>query len=179
MVDFFGTRFMGNFQARYAVFSKKANFNLSRFHSDADFNRAVFLNSAHFKKTRFHRNLFMGKTIFLRKVDFSYAHFSNDYYTSFMTINKYRTEPYGSINPPYFIFRNIYFPPRTIFNNVDLSRTIFQDSVINGTVFKDCTFPKKSGRNVFYPEIARELKVEIDGGVEDLIREKVNTIILP
>jgi uncharacterized protein YjbI with pentapeptide repeats len=180
VADFFNAKFNGNFQARYSIFSQKVNFNLARFLSDADFNRSVFLDSVHFKKVRFQRNLFLGKVMFSKKVDFSYAHFSNEYYTSFMSINKFNNNKiYGKFGPPYLIFRSIYFPKRTIFNNVDLSRTIFQDSVINGTVFKDCSFPKKDERNAFYPEIAKEVEIEIDSGLKNLKEEAANTILLP
>ncbi len=178
LVDFFNTTFIRNFQARYTSFFNRVSFNLARFHSDADFSKSIFLESAHFKKTRFYKNLFMGNVRFYRKVDFSYAHFSNDYYTSFVSINQTKNNE-ADLNPPYFIFRNIYFPQRAIFNNVDLSRTIFQNSILNGTVFKNCFFPKKGERSVFYPEISQTAEIEIDTELDSLISGKINTLVMP
>jgi hypothetical protein len=179
LVDFYNTRFYGDFLLRKTEFFKKANFNLGRFYSDADFNRSIFHCAAHFKKVRFQKNLFMSKVIFCKKIDFSYAHFSSDYYTSFTSINKNQTPCGKDPGFPFFIFRDIFFPMRTVFNEVNLSRVVFQDSIIDKIIFKDCIFSKKSGRDVFYTEISKKRKIEIDSGLVKLEQEKINTLILP
>jgi hypothetical protein len=178
-IDFFNIRMMKNFGARKTKFFKKINFSMARFYSDADFSYMVCHLSAHFKKARFSKNLFMGKVTFFKKIDFSYAHFSNDYYTSFSSINKVEQMETCLLNPPYFIFRNIFFPEKTIFNDIDLSKTVFQDSVIHSIIFKDCTFPKKQGRNAFYTEISKKENIEIDSSLTQLLNREVNTIIIP
>ena len=178
-IDFFNARMLKNFEAKRAEFFRKVNFNMARFHSDADFSYAVCYLAAHFKKSRFHKNLFMGKTTFFKKIDFSYAHFSNDYYTNFSAVNKSNQIDVSLMDPPYFIFRNIFFPKKTIFNDIDLSKTVFQDSIIDSTIFKDCLFPKKGGRNAFYAEISKREKIQIDSELQGLMNGDVNTIILP
>ncbi len=176
-VDFFNTIFYGDFQSKNSLYNSKANFNMTRFHYDADFSKSNFLGSVHFKKARFYKNLFMGKTYFRDKIDFSYAHFSNDYFTSFNSVN-YKKNCQNDCYP-YFVFRNIYFPPKTIFNNINLSKTVFQNSIIDEIVFKNCIFPKKGGRNVFYPEIAKNYSIKIKTDLNKISADKINTIILP
>jgi hypothetical protein len=111
------------------------------------------------------------------KADFSYAHFSNSDISSFVSVNENREENQIKY-PPLFIFKNILFSSSTVFNDVDLSRTVFQDSIIEDIVFKECTFPKIDGRNSFYVEKPEKSNLEIDGGLEDIINEKINTLIL-
>jgi uncharacterized protein YjbI with pentapeptide repeats len=178
-VDFYHTNFLKSFILRKTEFHKKVNFNLARFYSDADFNSSIFYRAAHFKKARFRKNLFMGRVIFCEKIDFSYVHFSNDYYTSFTAINKENMPSGKKPGYPFFIFRNIFFPSKTVFNEVNLSRTVFQDSIIDKIIFKDCFFSKKGSRDVFYTEISKKGRVEINYNLEKLKTGHTNTLMLP
>lgn len=179
LIDFYNAKFHENFLSRKSEFFKKVNYSLARFYSDTYFNKSIFHCAVHFKKVRFQKNMFMSKVIFCKKIDFSYAHFSNNYYTSFTSINKDKTSLGKDLAPPFFIFRDIFFPLRTIFNEVNLSRAVFQDSIIDKIIFKDCVFSKKTGRDVFYSEICKYRKIEIKDGLKQLIEGKINTLILP
>ena len=176
-VDFFGSTFKDDFIANSSVFNKNTIFNMVRFHNNVDFNKSTFKTPVYFKKTRFLNNLSFQKTRFLSKVDFSYSHFSSDGIVSFLSINDSRICP--SLKIPLFIFKNILFPPTTIFNDVDLSRTVFQDSIIEDIIFKDCKFPQIEGRNSFYVEKPKIAKLSIDSGLlDELLNGETNTIII-
>lgn len=178
-VNFFNTTFKKKIIAHKTEFYKYTNFNLSCFMGEADFNKAIFYSQVFFKKTSFNKALFFNKTFFYKKIDLSYAHFSNYYPTSFLSINKKYGVEKKEIIPPSFLFRHVHFPTKTIFTNVNLTRTIFQDSIIKTIEFKDCQFPKIQDRNVFYAEQAKTIELETVSSIDNLSEGRINTIILP
>jgi len=171
--------FHDSFSCAYALFEKYTHIKNNAFHGRVDMKKTTFyghvsfygsefLNEtffdhtfchgeASFYKTRFASNVYFHRAYLGNRVDFSYVAFSPLHTVSFFSIQNTYVRRDGTDmvhQPPAFIFRYIFFPTKTMFTNVDLSRALFQDSMITNIVFKNCNFSKKGGRSCFYPETA-------------------------
>ena len=177
--DFYYATFEKRFFARKVIFESRANFTLARFNSDVDFSRAKFFENTYFKKVRFMKNVFFHRTFFYKKIDFSYSHFPENFFTSFTSINKALFPQESEISPPSFVFRNIFFPKKVIFNDVDLSKIIFKHSFIENITFKNCSFMSVNNRAIFYPEIAKTVEVIVSDDFSELHQNVINTVLLP
>ncbi len=177
--NFYNATFEKRFFARKVVFESRANFGLAHFNSDVDFSKAIFFENAYFKKVRFLKNVFFHKTFFYKKIDFSYSHFPEGFFTSFLSINKAFYPKSSTIEAPSFIFRNIFFPKKAIFNDVDLSKTIFKHSFIENITFKNCSFLSIQNRAVFYPEVAKTIEILVADDFRELHQNLINTVLLP
>ncbi len=146
---------------RRTSFTKMVHFKGAYFYGDVFFERTFFARESLFIKTHFLRDVYFHKTFFGMRADFSYAAFADLYVSSFFSIRSSYEKMDGTTTediPPRLIFRYVFFPKKTMFTNVDLSRVIFQDSMIEQIIFKDCKFSQIEGRNCFYSEIAKEVE---------------------
>ena len=152
---------------RRTQFSRMVHFVGTYFYGDAFFERTSFMKEVLFIKSHFLRDVYFHKTYFGMRADFSYAAFADLYVSSFFSIRSTYERTDGSIKgalPPRLVFRYVFFPRKTMFTNVDLSRVIYQNSMIEQIIFKDCTFSQKEGRNCFYSEIAQTVECKIAAG---------------
>lgn len=155
-----------------AEFKKMAHFIETYFYGDVFFERTIFAKESLFVKAHFLRDVYFHKTFFGMRADFSYAAFADLYVSSFFAIRSTYERMDGVVKdalPPRLIFRYVFFPKKTMFTNVDLSRVIFQNSMIEQIIFKDCQFSQKEGRNCFYSEIAREVEFKVESEYFDQI----------
>ncbi len=161
---FDGSKMLGTSTFRRTQFSRMVHFVGTYFYGDAFFERTSFMKEALFVKSHFLRDVYFHKTYFGMRADFSYAAFADLYVSSFFSIRSTYERMDGSVKetlPPRLIFRYVFFPRKTMFTNVDLSRVIFQNSMIEQIIFKDCSFSEKDGRNCFYSEIAKTIETKI------------------
>ena len=163
---FDGAKMYGTSTFRRTQFSRMVHFVGTYFHGDAFFERTSFMKEVLFIKSHFLRDVYFHKTYFGMRADFSYAAFADLYVSSFFSIRSTYERMDGSVKetlPPRLVFRYVFFPRKTMFTNVDLSRVIFQNSMIEQIIFKDCSFSQKEGRNCFYSEIAKTVEMKVTG----------------
>jgi len=163
---FDNTTFLGSNEFKRTHFERMVDFNGSYFYGDAFFERTFFKREVVFVKTHFLRDVYFHKTYFGMRADFSYAAFADLYVTSFFSIqSNYRkmdgqnTDEVG----PRLVFRYVFFPRKTMFTAVDLTRVILQNSMIENIIFKDCEFSQVESRAAFYPEIAKTTRMTVPG----------------
>lgn len=157
---------------RRTQFDRMVHFVGTYFYGDAFFERTSFMREVLFVKAHFLRDVYFHKTYFGMRADFSYSAFADLYVSSFFSIRSTYERMDGVVKenlPPRLVFRYVFFPRKTMFTNVDLSRVIFQNSMIEQIIFKDCQFSQKDGRNCFYSEIARVAEFKIAGDAFDRI----------
>ena len=162
---FHATVFKEVVQLKRTHFAKIVHFEGTYFHGDVFFDRTFFGKEAMFTQARFLRDVYFHKTFFGKRADFSYASFADMYTASFFSIKSSYERMDGKIMediPPRLIFRYVFFPRKTMFTNVDLSRVIFQNSMVEMILFKDCEFSENHGRACFYSEVAKEIELDID-----------------
>jgi len=150
---------------RRAEFKKMVHFMETYFYGDVFFERTFFTKETLFIKAHFLRDVYFHKTFFGMRADFSYAAFADLYVSSFFSIRSTYERMDGVVKenlPPRLVFRYVFFPKKTMFTNVDLSRVIFQNSMIEQIIFKDCQFSQNDGRNCFYSEIAQEVEFKVE-----------------
>ncbi len=191
-VHFDGANIYGTSTFRRTQFARMVHFVGTYFYGDAFFERTSFMKEVLFIKAHFLRDVYFHKTYFGMRADFSYSAFADLYVSSFFSIRSTYERMDGSVKgalPPRLVFRYVFFPRKTMFTNVDLSRVIYQNSMIEQIIFKDCNFSQKDGRNCFYSEIAKTVESKIteeafeqivsgemttDYRVNDIAREQIN-----
>ena len=166
---------------RRTIFNANVSFASSIFIDEVFFDRSFFKKEASFFRTKFEHNLFFHKSYLGVRVDFSYTTFSPDHTTSFFAIQNSYPLMDGNRSPrqsPVIIFRFIYFPRKTLFTNVDLSRCIFQDCYLIPIIFKNCRFAQIGGRSGFYQEHARQVEMATDSEMFDRIKRGIDTMTI-
>lgn len=161
---FDGAKLYGTSTFKRTNFQRMVHFIGTYFHGDAFFERTFFTKEVLFIKSHFLRDVYFHKTFFGMRADFSYAAFADLYVSSFFAIRSNYQRMDGSTMdslPPRLVFRYVFFPRKTMFTNVDLSRVIFQNSMLEQIIFKDCRFSDKDGRNCFYAEIAKSIDIQV------------------
>ena len=173
--------FYARLELKRTIFRRNVNWTKGIFRGEVFVDHAHFGREVSWYRAQFFNNFYIHKTYMGTRVDFSYAAFSPEHMTSFFSSNRVREGMDGALQAapaPVLIFRYIYFPPKTLFTNIDLSRSIFQDCYLIPIIFKNCRFLETGGRQIFYQETARHYEMPTQEHMYERITKGIDMLTI-